>query len=641
MTLSTRNVMVGLAAGLAVLALWASGMGTVIHVPGDYPTIQQGIDAAAGGDTVLVGDGVYTGPENKNLDFGGKALRVTSELGPAATAIDCENDGRGFYFHTGEDSLSVVEGFTIRNGYVGTLGGGIYCLGASPSIVRTVIIGCQSDAGGAIACESASPLIEGSTMSENDGGLNGGGALFCWQGSFPIVSNSILWGNMPDEIAVVNGNPAVRYSDVAGGRAGVGNIACDPLFVNVLAGDYSLSYDSPCLDSGDPLAGVPDGGGDRLDMGAFEHLIPYNDLALSFTNTPDSVAQGSRVSWDVSFTNPLSIPVTVDVWFDVSSQIRCAIIMEYRDVTVPPQTTHNRTLSLPVPNAAPLGQYTIHGRVGVMDMIDGGVYDAENFIVEILEGHALSYVESSSGLGYPQLEAGRTELEMGDVDGDGHPDIVSIGDHGSPYINTNEHGIMVWFGDGTGTWSVYQNGNFGYGGVALGDVNNDGLMDVGYAMHHNYSGNDFGDQLIEVALGDGTGQNWQPWDDGLATNGETWGMFGTDFADVDNDGDLDLVSNSFGAGSGVHVYLNQGDGTWVQSFGFLEGNSTDDIVFGDVNGDCNADFAAAHEYGTVYLGDGAGNYVLADGNLPPPGWVGRFGPDLGDVNNDGGDDLSY
>jgi len=255
--------------------------------------------------------------------------------------------------------------------------------------------------------------------------------------------------------------------------------------------------------------------------------------------------------------------------------------------------------------------------------------------------HKLEYVESSTGLDDPQWDGGRTELEMVDVDDDGNIDIISIGDHGSPYINTNEHGIMVYFGNGAGSWDVFMNGNFGYGGIALGDVNNDGYIDAGYAMHHNYSSTDFGDQLIEVALGDGTGENWTPWDDGLATNGETYGMFCTDFADVDNDGDLDLVAVSFGAGSGVHVYLNQGDGTWVQSFGFLGGNSTMDVVFGDVNSDGNADFAVAHEYGTVYIGDGSGGFSLADGNLPSPGSMGRRGPDLGDVNNDGYQDLSF
>jgi hypothetical protein len=64
----------------------------------------------------------------------------------------------------------------------------------------------------------------------------------------------------------------------------------------------------------------------------------------------------------------------------------------------------------------------------------------------------LGYVDSSLGLQTPAMEGGRTEVEFGDVNGDGHPDLVCIGDHGSPYINTSQHGVMVWFGDGAGGW---------------------------------------------------------------------------------------------------------------------------------------------------------------------------------------------
>lgn len=251
----------------------------------------------------------------------------------------------------------------------------------------------------------------------------------------------------------------------------------------------------------------------------------------------------------------------------------------------------------------------------------------------------VTYVESSAGLEEPGMDSGRTEVEMGDVDGDGHVDLVSIGDHGSPFINSDQHGVMVWFGDGAGSWSVVQHGTFGYGGVALGDANGDGLMDVGYGMHHDYSGTDLGDQLIEVALGDGTGTAWTAWDDGLATAGESWGMFGTDFADVDADGDLDLASVSFGCCSGISVYLNQGDGSWTSSFRVEGGNSGEEIVFGEVDGDGYPDLAASHDAGTVYLGDGAGGFALADADLPGSDY--RLGPSLGDVDGDGRDDLAW
>ncbi|MHC4845739.1 MAG: FG-GAP repeat domain-containing protein [Planctomycetota bacterium] len=250
--------------------------------------------------------------------------------------------------------------------------------------------------------------------------------------------------------------------------------------------------------------------------------------------------------------------------------------------------------------------------------------------------HEISYVEATGAAAELGFDGGRTELEFGDLNGDGHADLVTVGDHGSPFIGTQMHGVTVWFGDGRGGWTLSQTGTFGYGGIALGDVNNDGLMDVGYGVHHDYSAEDLGDQLLEVALGDGTGVNWTAWDDGLATSGETWGMFGTDFGDVDSDGDLDVGSNSFGCCAGVHVYRNHGDGTWSQSFGFVSGNSDMDFLFADVNGDGHLDAVSGNQDGTVWIGDGTGGFSAADGNLPAGAYRGVA---AGDIDGDGRDEL--
>ncbi len=254
----------------------------------------------------------------------------------------------------------------------------------------------------------------------------------------------------------------------------------------------------------------------------------------------------------------------------------------------------------------------------------------------------LHYVERSTGLEEPTWEGGDSELEFADVDGDGNPDIVSIGDHGNPEIQSTERGIMTWFGDGAGSWSYVHAGNLGYGGCALGDVNGDGILDIAYGMHHAYGSGDLGDQYEEVALGDGTGLSWAPWDDGLADEGQSWGMFATDLGDIDGDGDLDVGASGFGSSDGMHAWLNDGDGTWRRSFGFLGGNSGQVFAFGDVDGDGILDIATAKQEGTVWAGDGEGFFTVADGNLPSPGeWNWYDGPSLGDLDRDGRDDLAY
>lgn len=63
----------------------------------------------------------------------------------------------------------------------------------------------------------------------------------------------------------------------------------------------------------------------------------------------------------------------------------------------------------------------------------------------------ITFISKSSGLETPEKEGGKTELELADINNDGHLDIICVGDHGSPYVNSDQHGIMVWLGDGEGS----------------------------------------------------------------------------------------------------------------------------------------------------------------------------------------------
>jgi len=155
---------------LVILVLAVPSRAATIRVPTDQPTIQAGINAANAGDSVVVAPGTYTGAGNKNLNLKGKPLVLRSEDGAAVTIIDCEGQGRGFYFQAGETPSTVVEGFTIRNGAVSGLfpdgwGGGILCVGSSPTITDCAIRACSASpsgdvhGGGGVACYDYAPLF--------------------------------------------------------------------------------------------------------------------------------------------------------------------------------------------------------------------------------------------------------------------------------------------------------------------------------------------------------------------------------------------------------------------------------------------------------------------------------------------------
>ena len=160
--------------------------------PGAYPTIQATIDAAQSGDTVLVADGTYSGPGNRDLDYYGKNLTVKSVNGATKTIIDCggyastdgSGDHRGFYLHSGETANAIISGLTIRNGYAPVSpsenfptkdGGGILCISCSPAISDCIITdNIALHVGGGICVSYGNAKITNCVLQNNSASAGGG-----------------------------------------------------------------------------------------------------------------------------------------------------------------------------------------------------------------------------------------------------------------------------------------------------------------------------------------------------------------------------------------------------------------------------------------------------------------------------------
>ncbi|MHC4474044.1 MAG: right-handed parallel beta-helix repeat-containing protein [Planctomycetota bacterium] len=143
-----------------------------------FRTIQKGVVTAIPGSDVIVLPGTYTAPGNRDISFSGKGLNLRSQTGPRDCIIDCNGSAaephRGFYLNQEEGLSSVVEGFTITNGYA-DYGGGIYCLWSSPRITNCVFTNNSAAFGGALCSNGCSaPIVVGCTFTANTASDLGG-----------------------------------------------------------------------------------------------------------------------------------------------------------------------------------------------------------------------------------------------------------------------------------------------------------------------------------------------------------------------------------------------------------------------------------------------------------------------------------
>jgi len=160
---------------LAALAASPAALAGTINVPADYPTIQQGIDAAVNGDLVLVAKGTFT----ENIDLKGKLITLQGAgrvggTGPRTTLINGSNGGPCATCASGETAATIITGFDMRNG-TGTLvnsklrGGGMYISNASsPTVIDCGIGFNTADLGAGIYVDkNCNPAFSDSTIANN------------------------------------------------------------------------------------------------------------------------------------------------------------------------------------------------------------------------------------------------------------------------------------------------------------------------------------------------------------------------------------------------------------------------------------------------------------------------------------------
>ncbi|NQV01513.1 MAG: hypothetical protein HQ542_02625 [Bacteroidia bacterium] len=172
----------------------------IINVPANYPTIQQGIDAAKENDTILVDVGTYY----ENIVISGERITVCSKYlitGDTSyitqTIIDRNNSGS--VVTIGPDNVLEprLSGFTITNGNVpgNSQGGGILIVAQEPHLSNLYITSNAAGRGGGIACINEGKLNISNSIISRNSALQKGGGIFAFNSGMYIDQCQVFQNN--------------------------------------------------------------------------------------------------------------------------------------------------------------------------------------------------------------------------------------------------------------------------------------------------------------------------------------------------------------------------------------------------------------------------------------------------------------
>lgn len=284
---------------------------------------------------------------------------------------------------------------------------------------------------------------------------------------------------------------------------------------------------------------------------------------------------------------------------------------------------------------------------GDQDVLITGKKDQDTLVAELYTNDGSGNFTVVPGTPFPGVS--ESAVAFADIDGDGDQDVLVAGHLVSPSPGVFLSFIGLYTNDGAGNFTLVNGTPFiaaGSGTVDFADVDGDGDQDV--LITGRPTGGPSTQSIARLFINDGSG-TFTP-----AVGAAFTGVMtsAADFADVDGDGDLDVLITGNGWGSAVAaLYINDGAGGFTPMPDTpFRGVYRGSVAFADIDGDGDQDVLLTGSFhfsggplptemqlAELYVNDGTGQFTLVSGTPFPESLDTSVAFD--DVDEDGDMDL--